>query len=264
MPGEPERSRSARAWPRGRGRPRPSGACGRSGRRRRRRGSRRRSPGCCPRAEPRPRRAARPRRARTTSARCSAASRRARSRTPPRTAGGSPGAGADRRARSRGGGGGVSGRSSSGIAVTGSATRTQSAGARLPSVAVETACSLTGDDLTVEDVWAVAVDGGRAALSGLARERMRAAREVVDHAVHGRREHTYGVNTGFGRFVSRSIPEELTEELQLRLLRSHCVRRRRAVPGRDRARGDAPARERAREGRPRARASRRSSCSSSA
>src|SRR5205807_5046173 len=38
----------------------------------------------------------------------------------------------------------------------------------------------------------------------------------------GVREHTYGVNTGFGRFVSRSIPEELTEELQLRLLRSHA------------------------------------------
>ena len=35
-------------------------------------------------------------------------------------------------------------------------------------------------------------------------------------------EHTYGVNTGFGRFVSKSIPEELTEELQLRLLRSHA------------------------------------------
>src|SRR5207244_5348609 len=30
------------------------------------------------------------------------------------------------------------------------------------------------------------------------------------------------VNTGFGRFVNRSIPEELTQELQLRLLRSHA------------------------------------------
>ena len=37
-----------------------------------------------------------------------------------------------------------------------------------------------------------------------------------------RGEHTYGVNTGFGRFVSAHIPEELTEELQLRLLRSHA------------------------------------------
>src|SRR2546429_5197784 len=51
---------------------------------------------------------------------------------------------------------------------------------------------------------------------------MNAARELVEQAAHGSREHTYGVNTGFGRFVSRSIPEELTEELQLRLLRSHA------------------------------------------
>ena len=51
---------------------------------------------------------------------------------------------------------------------------------------------------------------------------MRAARELVERAAHGTSEHTYGVNTGFGRFVNRSIPEELTEELQLRLLRSHA------------------------------------------
>src|SRR6058998_1336050 len=84
------------------------------------------------------------------------------------------------------------------------------------------AIGLTGDDLTVADVWAVAVDGVPAGLSDAARDKMRAAREVVERAAHGAREHTYGVNTGFGRFVSRSIPEELTEELQLRLLRSHA------------------------------------------
>ena len=38
----------------------------------------------------------------------------------------------------------------------------------------------------------------------------------------GEREHTYGINTGFGRFVSQSIPAEQTQELQLRLLRSHA------------------------------------------
>jgi histidine ammonia-lyase len=81
---------------------------------------------------------------------------------------------------------------------------------------------LTGDDLTLEDVWAVAVERAPAALSDVARERMGAAREVVERAAHGTREHTYGVNTGFGRFVSQSIPEELTEELQVRLLRSHA------------------------------------------
>jgi histidine ammonia-lyase len=82
--------------------------------------------------------------------------------------------------------------------------------------------ALSGEDVTVDDVWEVAVEGAPVALADSARERMRAAREVVERAVHGRSEHTYGVNTGFGRFVSASIPEELTEELQLRLLRSHA------------------------------------------
>jgi histidine ammonia-lyase len=78
---------------------------------------------------------------------------------------------------------------------------------------------LTGEDLTVSDVWAVAVDGASASLAESAKERMLAARALVD-GVQG--EHTYGVNTGFGRFVSAHIPEELAEELQLRLLRSHA------------------------------------------
>src|SRR5262245_1254750 len=37
-----------------------------------------------------------------------------------------------------------------------------------------------------------------------------------------RGEHTYGVNTGFGRFVSQAIPDDQAAELQLRLLRSHA------------------------------------------
>ena len=81
---------------------------------------------------------------------------------------------------------------------------------------------LTGDDLRVGDVWAVAVERAPVALADEARERMRAARDVVERAAHGSREHTYGINTGFGRFVSQSIPEELSEELQVRLLRSHA------------------------------------------
>ncbi len=78
---------------------------------------------------------------------------------------------------------------------------------------------LTGDDLILDEVWGVAIDGAPAQLADSARERMRAARELVD-GVRG--EHTYGVNTGFGRFVSAHIPDELAEELQLRLLRSHA------------------------------------------
>jgi hypothetical protein len=47
---------------------------------------------------------------------------------------------------------------------------------------------------------------------------MEAARALVERVG----EHTYGVNTGFGRFVSESIPDDQVEELQLRLLRSHA------------------------------------------
>ena len=89
-------------------------------------------------------------------------------------------------------------------------------------MAQRTAVALTGDDLTVDHVWEVAVTGAAAALSDEARARMRAAREVVERVAHGGSEHTYGINTGFGRFVSQTIPDELTEELQLRLLRSHA------------------------------------------
>ena len=81
---------------------------------------------------------------------------------------------------------------------------------------------LNGDGLTVDDVWAAAVDGATAALSEDSRGRMRAAREVVTRTAGGEREHTYGINTGFGRFVSQRIPAEETKELQLRLLRSHA------------------------------------------
>src|SRR5689334_1850649 len=89
-------------------------------------------------------------------------------------------------------------------------------------MAQATAIRLTGDDLRVDDVCAVAYGNASAALSDEARTKMRAARELVERAAHGTREHTYGINTGFGRFVSKSIPEEQTEELQLRLLRSHA------------------------------------------
>jgi histidine ammonia-lyase len=90
-------------------------------------------------------------------------------------------------------------------------------------MAVTAAVSLNGDDLTLEDVWAVAVERSPAGLSDEGRERMLAARELVERAASGvSGEHTYGINTGFGRFVDKTIPFELSEELQLRLLRSHA------------------------------------------
>jgi histidine ammonia-lyase len=78
---------------------------------------------------------------------------------------------------------------------------------------------LTGEDLTLDDVWDVAVGGAPVRLADSAVRRMQRARALVD--TH-RDDHTYGVNTGFGRFVSETIPDDQVEELQLRLLRSHA------------------------------------------
>ena len=80
---------------------------------------------------------------------------------------------------------------------------------------------LSGEDLSVQDVWRVAVDRVPIGLS-------EAATQQMECGARARRrgsltsEHTYGVNTGFGRFVSETIPEDQAEELQLRLLRSHA------------------------------------------
>ncbi|MHB1242215.1 MAG: histidine ammonia-lyase [Gaiellaceae bacterium] len=78
--------------------------------------------------------------------------------------------------------------------------------------------ALTGDDLRIEDVWEVAVHRAAVALSDEGRGRIAAARALVEEAP----ENTYGVNTGFGRFVSESIRPDQVDELQLRLLRSHA------------------------------------------
>jgi histidine ammonia-lyase len=80
---------------------------------------------------------------------------------------------------------------------------------------------LTGADLEVDHVWAVAVEGAPVELSESALERMRVARDVVERAAASP-ERTYGVNTGFGRLVTQTIPAELVDELQIRLLRSHA------------------------------------------
>jgi histidine ammonia-lyase len=84
---------------------------------------------------------------------------------------------------------------------------------------VPAAVELTGDRLTIDDVWDVAVSRRPASLGARGRERASAARTFLETQVG---DHTYGVNTGFGRFVSETIPPEQAEELQLRLLRSHA------------------------------------------
>src|SRR5439155_1181511 len=78
-----------------------------------------------------------------------------------------------------------------------------------------------GEPLTLEDVVAVA-RGAHVAFAGPARERVRAAREVVEHAVADGRT-MYGVTTGFGALADVAIAPEQTSALQRGIVTSHAT-----------------------------------------
>src|SRR4029450_6741525 len=94
----------------------------------------------------------------------------------------------------------------------------RAAGARLLLMARTSAIALTGTDLTIDHVWAVALDEAPASMSDEAKDRVRPARELAEPPAR-EPARTYGVNTGFGRLVSKTIPPELADELQVRLLK---------------------------------------------
>src|SRR6476661_2761991 len=81
---------------------------------------------------------------------------------------------------------------------------------------------LDGSSLTLEQLIAIADRGEPVALSAAARERVGAARAVVERRARGD-EPAYGINTGFGSFADVRIAPEALETLQLNLLRSHAA-----------------------------------------
>ena len=81
---------------------------------------------------------------------------------------------------------------------------------------------LTGADLAIADVEAVARRGARAALDVHARDRMQEARDVIERLVT-RGEVVYGVTTGFGDLATTFIPPTDAEQLQETLLASHAA-----------------------------------------
>ena len=81
---------------------------------------------------------------------------------------------------------------------------------------------LDGSSLTLDQLVAIAHNDEKVALSPAARERVRAARAVVDDFAH-RDQPTYGINTGFGNFAEVKIPGDQLEALQVNLLRSHAA-----------------------------------------
>ncbi len=84
-----------------------------------------------------------------------------------------------------------------------------------------TSIDLTGHDLTIDQVEAVAFARADVSLSETALAQIAASRALIERVV-AERIPTYGVNTGFGRFVDVHIEPEQVTQLQLNLLRSHA------------------------------------------
>ena len=81
---------------------------------------------------------------------------------------------------------------------------------------------LTGADLSIADVEAVARHRAGVTLDDAARGRMQEARDVIERLVAAG-EIVYGVTTGFGALATRFIPPEDAARLQENLLMSHAA-----------------------------------------
>jgi histidine ammonia-lyase len=81
---------------------------------------------------------------------------------------------------------------------------------------------LTGADLTIADVEAVARHDARAVLDAAARARMQESRDVIERLVAAG-EVVYGVTTGFGDLATRYVAPADARRLQENLLMSHAA-----------------------------------------
>jgi histidine ammonia-lyase len=81
--------------------------------------------------------------------------------------------------------------------------------------------TLNGNDLTFQQLYAVALHGEGVALAPEAVVRMKASRAVVDRVVASGAT-AYGINTGFGKLASVRISTEQVRQLQVNLVRSHA------------------------------------------
>jgi histidine ammonia-lyase len=80
---------------------------------------------------------------------------------------------------------------------------------------------LTGNDLTFQQLYSVALHQEQVSLSPDAIARMNASRAVVDTLLAANQT-AYGINTGFGKLASVRISPEQVRQLQINLVRSHC------------------------------------------
>jgi len=84
------------------------------------------------------------------------------------------------------------------------------------------ALHINGNDLTLEAVREVAVEGRPVLLASDARERVQRARTVVEGIVAGERV-SYAITTGVGKLSDVRIAGDQIRELQINLVRSHAA-----------------------------------------
>src|SRR5881409_934185 len=84
------------------------------------------------------------------------------------------------------------------------------------------ALHISGNDLTLEAVREVAVEGRPVLLAPDAREQVNRARAVVEDIVKGNKV-SYAITTGVGKLSDVRIAGDQIRELQVNLVRSHSV-----------------------------------------
>ena len=81
--------------------------------------------------------------------------------------------------------------------------------------------TITGDDLTIDEIFRVAEGYENVEISRNASSKIIKSRENLENLLKGDKP-IYGVNTGFGSLLNVSIPREKIADLQKNLIRSHA------------------------------------------
>lgn len=82
--------------------------------------------------------------------------------------------------------------------------------------------TLTGSDLTIDDIVAIGVGDKKVALSSKALQRCIRSRKFLEQEVKAKRI-IYGVNTSFGPMCNKIIDDSEIEALQINLIKSHAA-----------------------------------------
>ena len=81
--------------------------------------------------------------------------------------------------------------------------------------------SVTGNDLTIEDVMTVARGKRQIVLASEAQTKISTCRKIIENLQDGKI--VYGINTGFGALKDKVISSDKLAELQLNIIRSHSA-----------------------------------------